>query len=159
MKYSLVQIQTQLEKRLPYHYQWQQRRHNTWIAVGIAQIFTTLEGVNNAKNKKDFKKDLHLNGVKFDLKTSVFAKKFTKNFLYALQHKKELIAWFYNHQSKQKRDHVKNRRSVVVHAVAKSCWKLNAKLRVLKIEMTKYVNNYGPSQLQSLIFANNEMVQ
>ena len=132
------------------------RWFNFWSAVGVEQIFAELTGIQKVENSKDSEKDFYLNGIAFDHKTSVFPKKFPKDFSYAFQHKKELIQWFYEHQSKQKRYHLKNRLFVVVHAANGAHWKLKANLQVLQTEITKYVNNFSEAQLQSLTFANGE---
>lgn len=200
MDYSIKDIQTELEKRVPYRYQWQQKQNdlwdshtafiyetlqwetllermkqvvtaenldkgilfnyaanrwfNFWSAMGVEQIFSELKGVEKVYNSKDSEKDFYLNGIPFDHKTSVFPKRFQKNFEYALQHKKELILWFYEHQSKQKRYHLKNRLFVVVHAADGAHWKLKANLLLLKTEIIKYVNNFSEAQLQNITFAN-----
>lgn len=202
MEYTVPQIQIELEKRLPYRYQWQQKQNdiwdgytafiyetlrwetlvermkqvitaeklekgklfdyaanrwfNFWSAVGVEHIFSELENVDKVKNSKDSEKDFYLNGIPFDHKTSVFPKRFPKDFSYAFQHKKELIAWFYEHQSKQKRYHLKNRLFVVVYATNGAHWKLKANLKLLETEITKYVNNFSEAQLQTLTFANGE---
>ena len=132
------------------------RWFNFWSSVGVEQIFSELENVEKVKNSKDVEKDFYLNGIPFDHKTSVFPKKFTRDFQYALQHKKELIQWFYEHQSKQKRYHLKNRLFIVVHAADGVHWKLKSNLQLLKTEVTKYVTNFSEAQLQSLTFATGE---
>ena len=202
MEYTLIQIQTELEKRLPYRYHWQQKQNDTWdgysafiyetlrwetllermqqtiaaenldkkklfdyaanrwfnfwSAVGVEQIFSQLEGVKTVKNSKDNHKDFYIQGVPFDHKTSIFPKKFPQNVVYALQHKSELIAWLYEHQSKQKRYHLKNRLFVVVHSSNGDHWKLKANLTLLKTAIVNYINNYSQAQLQRLTFANGE---
>ncbi|WP_432412245.1 hypothetical protein [Rasiella sp. SM2506] len=202
MEYTLSQIQTELEKRVSYRYQWQQKQNdiwdgytafiyetlcwetllecmkqavateklekgklfdyaanrwfNFWSAVGVEQIFAALEGVEKVKNRKDSEKDFYLNGIAFDHKTSVFPRRFPKDFTSAFQYKKELIAWFYEHQSTQNRHHLKNRLFIVVHATNGAHWKLKSKLDLLQTEITKYVNNFSEAQLQSLTFANGE---
>jgi hypothetical protein len=130
------------------------RWFNFWSAVGVEQIFSELERVEKVKNSKDSEKDFLLNGIPFDHKTSVFPRNFSEDFNYALQHKKELIQWFYKHQSKQKRFHLKNRLFIVVHATDGAHWKLKANLRALKTEIKKYENNFSQAQLQRLTFAN-----
>lgn len=202
MDYALAEIQTELEKRLPYRYQWQQKQNdlwdgytafiyetlrwetliermkqvitaenldkeklfdyaanrwfNFWSAVGVEQIFAGLNGVDKVKNSKDSEKDFYLSGIAFDHKTSVFPNRFPQDFAFALEHKKELITWFYEHQSKQKRYHLKNRLFVVVYAANGAHWKLKSNLQVLQNEIIKYVNNFSQAQLQSLTFANGD---
>ncbi len=202
MEYSLVHIQTELEKRVPYRYQWQQQQNDTWdgytafvyetlrwetllermqqviaaekldkgklfnyaanrwfnfwSAVGVEQIFTELEGVEKVKNYKDAEKDFYLNGIAFDHKTSVYPKRFSKDFKYAFQHKRELIEWLYKHQSKQKRYHLKNRLFLVVHAKDGAHWKLKANLQLVKTEIVEYVNNFSEAQLQNITFVNGD---
>jgi len=132
------------------------RWFNFWSAKGVEQLFSELEGVRTVKNSKDAEKDFYLHGIPFDHKTSVFPKKFPKDFNHAFQHKKELIRWFYEHQSNQQRYHLKNRLFIVVHAADGAHWKLKSNLQLLKIEITKYVTNFSKAQLQSLTFANGE---
>tara|TARA_R100000935_G_scaffold36196_1_gene56957 strand:+ start:59547 stop:60188 length:642 start_codon:yes stop_codon:yes gene_type:complete len=202
MNYSLQEIQAELEKRLPYRYQWQQKQNdiwdkytafvyetlrwetlvermkqvtivekldkgkvfdytanrwfNFWSSVGVEQIFSELENVITVNNSKDVEKDFYLNGIPFDHKTSVFPKKYPVDFKNALEHKKGLIQWFYKHQSKQQRYHLKNRLFIVVYSTEGVHWKLKANLQLLQTEIIKYVSNFSEAQLQSLTFATGE---
>ena len=202
MKYAIEEIQAELEKRLPYKYQWQQKQNdiwdshtaliyetlqwetllermkqaitaenfnkkalfdyaanrwfNFWSSVGVEQVFSELKAVEKVTNSKDSEKDFYLKGIPFDHETSVFPKRFKKGLSYVLRHKRELILGFYEHQSQQKRYHLKNRLFLTVHPSDGAHWKLKANVLKLKTEVIKYVNNFSEAQLQNLIFANGD---
>ncbi len=107
------------------------------------------------RNPKDAEKDFFLFNIPFDHKTSVFPRQFKKTFLYAKDHKEELIEWFYKNQSAGKRQHYKNRLFIVVYAKNGEHWKLKAEIGILKKAICNYVLNFKPEQLHSLTFANN----
>lgn len=130
------------------------RWYNFLSAQAVEAIFYSLEGVIPVKEVKDREKDFYLFGIPFDHKTSVFPKKFGRNFNYAFTHKPELIEWLYKNQSVQKRHHLKNRLFIVVHNQNGSHWKLKAKLSLLKKAIEEYVADFKPEQLYSFSFGN-----
>ena len=129
------------------------RWYNFWSATAVEQIFTSLPEVIPAKNQKDKIVDFFIQDIPFDHKTTVFPKHFRKSISYAKTHKKELIEWLYNNQSKEQRHHLKNRLFIVVYDENGDHWKLKAKLSVLKTEIEKYVSNFNSNNLHSLTFA------
>ncbi|MGV6828248.1 MAG: hypothetical protein ACWA45_02475 [Flavobacteriales bacterium] len=195
---ALHEIENQLKKRLPYHYQWGRiqnnqwddltnfiyhtkdwehlidlikqtlqkhhfdkkaffnyaanRWYNFWSAMAVEQIFTSLEGVEAVQDYKDSEKDFIIQGIPFDHKTSVFPKKFNSSFMEAKENPRTLINWLYRNQSTQKRYHLKNRIFIVVCQQNGEHWKLKSEIKLIKVEIEKYIQNFKPSQLQKFIF-------
>jgi len=90
------------------------RWFNFWSAKAIEACFCEHKIVIAHKNAKDKYTDFYISKIPFDHKTSVFPKGFNKSVPYAIEHKREIIAWFYNNQSQQKRHHFKNRLFLIV---------------------------------------------
>lgn len=130
------------------------RWYNFHSARAVESIFTTSEIVKPVLNTKDREKDFYLSGIPFDHKTSIFPKGFGRDFDYAQENKKELISWFYQNQSSQKRFHLKNRLFVVVYNEHGDHWKLKAELWLLKMEIDNYLNSFSPDQLLTISLQN-----
>lgn len=129
------------------------RWYNFWSATAVEQIFTEIKGVKSAPNAKDREVDFELFGINFDHKTSVFPKHLKNDLPYAQANERNLIEWFYNNQSSQKRQHFKNRIFVVVHSNRGDHWKLKAELELIKTEIHNYVSKFSVEQLYSFTFA------
>ena len=125
------------------------RWYNFWSAQAVEFIFSEMEAVVPVKETKDREKDFYLSGIPFDHKTSVFPKKFGRNFDYARVNKSELILWLYKNQSRQQRHHLKNRLFIVVYDINGAHWKLKAELSLLKTTVEKFVGDFSPEQLHS----------
>lgn len=125
------------------------RWYNFWSAQAVEYIFNALEDVVPVKEAKDREKDFYLSGIPFDHKTSVFPKKFGRNFDYARANKLELILWLYKNQSVQQRYHLKNRLFVVVYDQNGVHWKLKAELMLIAMAIKTYVAEFRPEQLHS----------
>ncbi|KAA1244355.1 hypothetical protein F0000_17050 [Aquimarina sp. RZ0] len=123
------------------------RWYNYWSALAVELIFTDLDGIVAAKNKKDKLMDFSFFGDTFDHKTSIFPKGFKKPLAYALQHPKELIAWLYINQSQQQRRHLENRMFLIVYAKDGNHWKLKAEITWLKDIISTYVATFDDSKL------------
>ncbi|MFD2563587.1 hypothetical protein [Aquimarina rubra] len=123
------------------------RWYNYWSSLAIELIFTDLDGVIPAKNKKNRLVDFSIFGENFDHKTSVFPKGFKKSLVYAQKNPKELIFWLYNNQSQQQRKHLENRMFIIVHANDGEHWKLKAQISWLKDVISAYVATFDDSKL------------
>lgn len=130
------------------------RWYNFHSAKAVESIFKNSDSVHSVFNKKDREKDFYINGIPFDHKTSVFPKGFKHDIDYAQKNKDELISWFYQNQSSQKRFHLKNRLFVVVYNENGEHWKLKAELWLLKMEIEKYLNSFSPEQLKTIVLPN-----
>jgi|SRR5699024_701719 len=130
------------------------RWYNFHSAKAVESIFKNSDKVHSVLNTKDREKDFYLSGIPFDHKTSIFPKGFGRDFDYAQENKKELISWFYQNQSSQKRFHLKNRLFVVVYNEHGDHWKLKAELWLLKMEIDNYLNSFSPDQLLTISLQN-----
>lgn len=132
------------------------RWYNFWSAKGVENIFCEAENVAPNPNLKDKFIDFYIENIPFDHKTTVFPKKFEKSIPYAIEHKKELITWLYNNQSKEQRQHFKNRIFIVLIDFDEPTnhWKLKAEISWLKKIISTYLSNFDRSKLQTLTFEN-----
>jgi len=128
------------------------RWYNYWSAMAIESIFTSHKHITAHKNKYNKLIDFTINDIPFDHKTSVFPKGFNKSIEYTLQHKKELITWFYENQSQQGRKHLKNRLFVVLFDKNKEHWKMKAEITFLKTNIEKYIATFSQKNLMTLDF-------
>jgi hypothetical protein len=110
------------------------RWFNFWSSKAIENIFCEDNKVNSHPNSKDKFIDFFIENIPFDLKTTVFPKGFKKSIPYAIEHKRELIEWLYANQSKQKRQHHKNRLFIVLIQSDndQEHWKLKAEILWLR---------------------------
>ena len=151
---ELVEVK-KLEKEEVFQYA-ANRWYNFWSAKAVEQIFIEIENVDPVAEIKDSEKDFYLFGIPFDHKTSVFPKRFEKDFIYAIGHKADLIEWLYRNQSSQKRLHYKNRLFIVVYDKNGEHWKLKAEISKLKKSIENYVAGFRPEQLHSFTFVENQ---
>ncbi|MHB1106190.1 MAG: hypothetical protein ACYCZ2_07495, partial [Lutibacter sp.] len=104
------------------------RWFNFWPAKGVENIFLEHENVKPHLNSYNKFTDFYIQNIPFDHKTTVFPKGFGKSVPYAIQHKRELIAWLYKNQSQQQRKHHKNRLFIVLvnYQEEDAHWKLKS---------------------------------
>jgi hypothetical protein len=127
------------------------RWYNFWSAHAVEHIFCSHHNVtpNSAKDKT---KDFSIKGITFDHKTSVFPKGFGKTFEYAVEHKRELIQWLYEHQSQQQRFHQKNRLFIVLYKTDGNHWQLKAELGFLQNIVDQYLLSFQTERLEQFTF-------
>jgi hypothetical protein len=132
------------------------RWFNFWSANGVEAVFCEDDKVTPSPNLKDKFIDFYIENIPFDHKTTVFPKAFKKSIPYAIEHKKELIAWLYKNQSKQQRQHFKNRIFIVLidFENPSNHWKLKAEILWLKSIISTYLLNFDRSKLQTFTFEN-----
>ncbi|GER58739.1 hypothetical protein [Patiriisocius marinus] len=128
------------------------RWYNFWSAMAVETIFNSHPSVTHVTNYRDSEKDFYINDMPFDHKTSVFPKHL-KNMNPSDKLKVELIEWFYENQSGEKRYHLKNRLFVVVHNTNGEHWKLKADISLLKNAIENYLENYSLEQMHCFTFA------
>ena len=132
------------------------RWFNFWSAKAIEACFCEHNNVTAHKNAKDKYTDFYISKIPFDHKTSVFPKGFNKSVPYAIEHKRELIAWFYNNQSQQKRHHFKNRLFLIVfdYSNPNEHWKLKSEILWLQKIVSTYLSTFDAENLESFYFQN-----
>ena len=132
------------------------RWYNFWSAMAVEHIFCSLPEVIPNKNEKDKLVDFTINGINFDHKTSIFPRKYSNDINFAQEHLDDLIKWLYNNQSKQKREHYKNRLFIVLYKKDDlKHWKLKAEISWLKDFIINYIDNFDKDKLNKFYFKNN----
>lgn len=124
------------------------RWYNYWSARAVEQIFTGLDGVVAAKNKRDRLVDFSIQRVNFDLKTTKFPRGFGWNLKYAQSHEQKLIKWLYLNQSMGRRFHTENRLFLIVYSSDGYHYKLKAEIAWLRTVVENYVAQFNPEQLK-----------
>jgi len=132
------------------------RWFNFWSAKAVEEFFCKYQSVHPHKNTKDKYVDFFIQHIPFDHKTTIFPKGFKKSIPYAIEHKRELINWFYKNQSKQQRKHFKNRLFIVLINTAneQEHWKLKADLMWLKNIISTYLSTFDVQNLEKFYFQN-----
>jgi hypothetical protein len=135
------------------------RWYNFWSAKAVEHIFCENEKVIPHPNSKNKFIDFYIQNIPFDHKTSVFPKGFQRSIPYAINHKKELIKWLYNNQSKEQRQHFKNRLFIVLinGENYREHWKLKSEILWLKQVISSYLSNFDPSKLTAITIENSEI--
>lgn len=130
------------------------RWYNFWSAKAIETIFCNHELVKPHENPRNKFIDFYIDSIPFDHKTTVFPKGFKNSIPYAIDHKKVVIDWLYKNQSKQQRQHFKNRLYIVLIDFnnQNEHWKLKAEIAWLKRKISTYLTNFEHSKLQTLSF-------
>ena len=130
------------------------RWYNFWSAKAIETIFCNHELVKPHENPRNKFVDFYIDSIPFDHKTTVFPKGFKNSIPYAINHKKVLINWLYKNQSKQQRQHFKNRLYIVLIDFdnQNEHWKLKAEITWLRGKISTYLTNFEHSKLHTLSF-------
>ena len=126
------------------------RWYNFWSAQAVEHLFTSMPGfASNPKPLEDHY-DFKWLGERIDHKTSVFPEGFEKSYAFAKANKRELINWFYKHQSVGQRYHLNNRLFIVVHDTAGEHWKLKAEISLFKEVIEPYGKTKTPAVMEVL---------
>lgn len=125
---------------------------NFWSAKGIEQIFCNNPMVIQHQNIYDKHIDFYINNMPFDHKTSVFPKGFNRHLQYAIENKIDLIKWLYLSQSKEGRQHYKNRLFIILFNHTGEHWKLKTEIQLIKHQIEKYLQNFNFNHLSKLYF-------
>ena len=134
------------------------RWYNYWSARAVEQIFCEQPGVVPAKNAKDRLVDFSINGINFDLKTSVFPKAFDQDLAFAKANPAQLINWLYTHQSTGRRFHLENRLFLIVHQADGRHYRLKAEISWLQGLIADYVSTFDASKLVAVSITNSKTV-
>lgn len=151
-----VYLQKNLDKHEIFQYA-ANRWYNFHSARAVEFIIEQMQNVIPAE-KKDREKDFFIQGIPFDHKTSVFPKNYPQSVSEAKSNSQELIRWFYENQSLEKRYHLKNRLFVVVYDKNREHWKLKAELKLIQDAVKIYFENFDPDRLHSLNFGTEKAV-
>ena len=128
------------------------RWYNFWSAKGVEQIFCSHPSVRAARDGKDRLRDFRIGDISFDHKTSTYPRGFNHDLDFGQKHPRELIEWFYTHQSQQRRKHFENRIFLVLYASDGLHWKLKAELGWLESLIKPYLDNFDSSKLHRFKF-------
>lgn len=130
------------------------RWYNFWSAEALEFIFAQHPKVKRAIAKDKFC-DFFVDGVPFDLKTTVFPKSVRFHFRYAKAHPEKLALWFYEHQSGEQRQHFHNRLFLVLHKAfdPSLSWTLKAEISWLEQLINGYLDNFDAAKLMELQLA------
>lgn len=123
------------------------RWYNFWSAKAVEQIFCSHAGVKAAHDSNDRLREFRIGDLSFDHKTSTYPRGFNHDLDYGQKHPKELIEWFYTHQSQQRRKHYENRIFIVLYSSDGLHWKLKSELAWLASIITPYLDNFDASKL------------
>lgn len=124
------------------------RWYNFLSAMAIEKVFSQQEGVVPTQNQKNRLIDFYLQGIGFDLKTSVFPANFKAGLAYAQSNPVELVRWLYDNQSGGQRKHMENRLFLMVYAKNGQHWKLKAEISWLAELAKNYTHHF---QMKNLI--------
>lgn len=126
------------------------RWYNFMSAMAVENAFSKFDEVIPSPNAKNKLIDFYLQGIGFDLKTSVFPTNFSPGLSYAQKHPEKLVKWLYENQSSQQRKHLENRLFLIVYAGNGEHWKLKAELTWLEGLIEKYVEGFQAKNLIKL---------
>lgn len=132
------------------------RWYNTLSAKAVEQIFCSCDGLKANINQYDKLVDFTINGIDFDLKTSVFPKGYPYDLHFARKNPRHLIEWLYDQQSTQQRFHRANRLFLVLYANDGQHWKLRAELGKMQKCIESYVQQFETNKLHQIHFINGE---
>lgn len=133
------------------------RWYNYISALATERFFSLNSRVRPNTNKFDKLIDFYIDDIKFDHKGSVFPKAYGNTFSFAKNHKKDLITWLYNNQSKQGRCHFSNRLFIIFYSKNGEHWKLKSELFLIKKEIDFYLKNFNRNKLIKLNLNNKEI--
>lgn len=137
-------------EKAPFLHYAMNRWYNFWSAQAAEQIFTDLAGVAPNPNPLEDQYDFRWLGERFDLKTSVFPKRYEKDLAFAKANPEDLIHWFYKNQSTQQRYHLKNRIFIVCYDEQGAHHALKAEIGLLKTAIQTYMKERTPGDTFSL---------
>ncbi len=126
------------------------RWYNFWSAQAVESLFTAMPGFAANPQPLENQYDFKWLGEPIDHKTSVFPKGFGESYAFAKAHKKQLIHWFYKHQSTGQRFHLNNRLFIVVHDKNGDHWKVKAEVDLLRAAIEPYGKQNTPAVMEEL---------
>lgn len=123
------------------------RRYNFKISDYAESIFLEQDNVEDEPNQKHKEIDFYINAIPFDLKMSVFPKKYTKDINYALEHKEDLIHRMYKNCSQEQRLHNWNKLFIVCYSSEWNHNRVKWDLDAIREAVNKYMETYDESEL------------
>jgi len=136
------------------------RWYNFHSASGVEYIFQQYKNVKEMKNVYHKTVDFYIEGIPFDHKTTVLPKHYKNNIEKAINNKEELIKWLYDNQSKEQRQHYKNRLFLVVYDSGKykRHWTIKSEIKLIKNKVENYVLNFNKENLIKININGNEIL-
>lgn len=132
---------------------------NFWSAMGVESIFGRHQKVQAHQNAKHKTVDLYIEGIPFDIKTSIFPKQFGTDILSAQKHPEQLVRWLYDNQSNQSRQHFQNRLFLVLYATNEEThWHLKAEISFLARNIDRYLADFSKEKLLNLQIQNQSVL-
>ena len=123
------------------------RWYNFWSAKAVEQIFASHPAVTAARESGDRMREFRIGELSFDHKISTYPRGFNHDLDYGQKHSRELIEWFYTHQSQQRRKHFENRIFIVLYASDGQHWRLKAELGWLESIIKSYLDTFDATKL------------
>jgi hypothetical protein len=123
------------------------RWYNFWSAKAIEHIFCSHQSVKAARDSNDRLREFRIGDLSFDHKTSTYPRGFNHDLEFGQKHPRELIEWFYTHQSQQRRKHFENRIFIVLYATDGQHWRLKAELAWLDGIIKSYLDHFDAAKL------------
>ena len=131
---------------------------NSWFNKSVSlyaeDIFTSYDIVDDEPDIYNKEIDFYIKWIPFDLKVSVFPKKYEKDIEYAVNNKWDIIWWLYDNCSKEKRLHNGNKLFIMCYSEDWNHNKMKWNLQKIREEIDKYIKNYDED---NLIVINNSL--
>lgn len=132
------------------------RWYNFNVEKQLLSIFRSSPLVTFPDNKKNHSIDLYIDGIPFDLKTSVYPKFYKQPIEHAIQNPKDLIEKFYKNQSTEGRFHLENRLFIVYYSSDGDHNKLKGVYDLNSAAVIPYLAGYDKKLLHKIKFANSK---
>lgn len=130
------------------------RWFNKSVSLYAEDIFTSYDIVEDEPDIYNKEIDFYIKWIPFDLKVSVFPKKYGKDIGYAENNKWDIIWWLYDNCSKEKRLHNGNKLFIMCYSKDWNHNKMKWNLQKIREEIDKYIKNYNED---NLIIINNSL--
>lgn len=136
------------------------RWYNFRVSEEIKDMFLEDSRVKAHPDLKHKTIDIFIDGIPFDLKGSVFPRKFTytPDFPTSTSKKTNLIEWLYNNQSSEGRKHSANRLFVMYYKEGGDHNALKARLDLARVAIKKYMDGFDPSNLIKIEGAYSDLI-
>ena len=118
------------------------RWYNFKISDYAESVFLERDITKDEPDKKHREIDFYIKDIPFDLKMSVFPKRYTKDINYAMEHKEDLIHRMYKNCSQEQRLHNWNKLFIVCYSTDWNHNKVKWDLNSIREAVNKYMENY-----------------
>lgn len=118
------------------------RWFNKSVSLYAEDIFTSYDIVDDEPDIYNKEIDFYINWIPFDLKVSVFPKKYEKDIEYAMNNKWDIIWWLYDNCSKEKRLHNGNKLFIMCYSEDWNHNQMKWNLKKIREAIDEYIKNY-----------------